>query len=151
MDEKTHQLLGELTATVKMSSEAVSRLSEDMRANSERQAVFEQGIIRANDDLRRISAEMVTRDRLRTAGLDLDEAAEHRKDFEHLRSARVAAEERKPISQGVIIAVLSAAALGLAGWAGAALVARWDTDSVNRQAAISNQIAETPHGPGGGN
>lgn len=126
MDEKTHQLLGELTATVKMSSEAVSRLSEDLRANSERQASVERGIAHANEDLKRISREMVTRDKLRTAGLDMDDAVEHRKDFEHLRSARVAAEERKPISQAVIIAVLSAAALAVSGWVGGQIVSRWD-------------------------
>jgi len=139
MDEKTHQLLGELTATVKMNSDVVNRLSEDMRANSDRQAIFEQGIIRANEDLKRITREMVTCDRLRTAGLDLDEAVEHRKDFEHLRIARVAAEDRKPISQGVVIAVLSAAALAFAGWVGAAIVSKWDFDAAHRASSTEER------------
>lgn len=135
-DSKTHQLLGQLIEAQHRTSSEVSNLTQNVQAHTSRLADFEHGLRRANDDLMRLRDTVVTPDNLRRVGLDLNDATEHRKDFEHLRAARQSAEERRPILRNVINAVAVAAALGAAAWGWAAVTERARADLQPTEAQI---------------
>ena len=134
-NHKTHQLLGELVATVRTTGELVGQLRDGLAQHTQRFDSLQQefidvkhGLKHANDDIRQLRDTVVTPEKLRRAGLDLDDHVEHRKDFAHLREARLAAEERRPVYRSVVTALAGAAALALAGWAWSAMADRAATD-----------------------
>lgn len=127
-DNKTHQLLGQLLEAQHRTSSEVSTLAQNVQAHTSRLTDFEHGLRRANDDLMRLRDTVVTPDSLRRVGLDLNDAGEHRKDFEHLRAVRQSAEERRPVLKSVVNAVAVAAALGVAAWGWAAVTDRAKSD-----------------------
>lgn len=126
MDEnngKIHQLLGELVATVRSTGEAVSQLSSDLKNHTNKFDLLQQrftelevGLKNANREIRDLHSTVVTPEKLRRAGLDLDDHVEHSKDFRHLREIRQAAEERKPIYRNAVGAVISAGAVAVAAY-----------------------------------
>lgn len=134
-NHKTHQLLGELVATVRTTGELVGQLRDGLSQHTQRFDQLQQefidvkhGLKHANDDIRQIRDTVVTPEKLRRAGLDLDDHVEHRKDFAHLREVRLAAEERRPVYRTVASAVIGAAILAAAGWAWSAMADRAATD-----------------------
>lgn len=118
-DNKTHQLLGQLIEAQHNTRSEVAGLSQSVQAHTSRLTDFEHGLRRANEDLMRLRDSVVTPDSLRRVGLDLNDHSEHRKDFEHLRASRQAAEERRPMLRQAVTAVLVAALLGTSAWVGA--------------------------------
>lgn len=122
-DNRTHQLLGELVATVRSTGEAVSKLSNDLKIHTNKFDALEHefhdlkhGLKHANEEIRQLHSTVVTPEKLRRAGLDLEDHVEHSKDFRHLREIRQAAEERKPIYRNAVGAVISAGAVAAAAY-----------------------------------
>lgn len=138
-NHKTHQLLGELVATVRTTGELVGQLRDGLAQHTQRFDSLQQefidvkhGLKHANDDIRQLRDTVVTPEKLRRAGLDLDDHVEHRKDFAHLREARLAAEERKPVYRTVVGAVAGAALIAAGAWAWSAMTDRAASDLHNR-------------------
>lgn len=122
-DNRTHQLLGELVATVRSTGEAVSKLSNDLKVHTNKFDVLQQefidlkhGLKHANDEIRQLHSSVITPEKLRRAGLDIDDHIEHSKDFRHLREIRQAAEDRKPVYRTVIGGMATAAAIAVGGY-----------------------------------
>lgn len=134
-NHKTHQLLGELVATVRGTGEAVAQLSSDLKAHTNKFDMLQQkfvelehGLKHANVEIRQMHQTIVTPEKLRRAGLDIDDHVEHSKDFRHLREARLAAEERKPVYRTVVGAVAGAAMIAAGAWAWSAMTDRAASD-----------------------
>lgn len=136
-NHKTHQLLGELVATVRSTGELVGQLRDGLSQHTQRFDSLQQefvdvkhGLKHANDDIRQIRDTVVTPEKLRRAGIDLEDHVEHRKDFAHLREVRLAAEERRPVYRTVVGAVAGAALIAAGAWAWSAVVTKAQTDIV---------------------
>lgn len=137
-DNKTHQLLGQLIEAQHNTRSEVAGLSQNVQAHTSRLTDFEHGLRRANEDLMRLRDSVVTPDSLRRVGLDLSDHSEHRKDFEYLRGSRQAAEGRRPVLRSMVTALATAAALGVAAWAWAAMADKARSD-LARPAAVTHK------------
>lgn len=127
-DNKTHQLLGQLIEAQHNTRSEVAGLSQNVQAHTSRLADFEHGLRRANEDLMRLRDSVITPDSLRRVGIDLNDHVEHKKDFDYLRDRRQAAEDRKPVLRGVVTAIATAAAVGVAAWAWSAVATKARAD-----------------------
>lgn len=106
-DEKDnlHLLVGELSGTVKVLAEHVSRQTRAIETQTSSTSRMESALKHINDDIKRLRDESVTPETLQKYGFRVDEPQEMRKDFEHLRTIRKQADERKPIAGHVKTAI----------------------------------------------
>lgn len=120
-----HLLIGDLSATVRATSDGVSRLtsvveglSRDSQANLTAFSSLESGLKHTNSDIRAMRETMLTPEHLRSLGLHVEEAKETKRDLEHLRALRTSADERKPIGYEIRKTVAVAAVMGALAWIG---------------------------------
>lgn len=138
-NNRTYHMLGQVQSSLDHLTNTVAALTTTVRESArESEALrnefsgFKHGLKHANDDIRQLRDTVVTPEKLRRMGLDLDDHVEHRKDFAHLREARLAAEERKPVYRTVVGAVAGAALIAAGAWAWSAMTDRAASDLHNR-------------------
>jgi len=122
-DNSLHLLVGELTATVKATSDAIAKqtsVMESLRQEVSQSTLsfskLEMGLNHANNDIRKLRELVLTPDQLRQLGIALDDAVSVKLDMTHLRSLRTAHDERKPINVQVRSAVIAGILLAVFGY-----------------------------------
>lgn len=134
-NNRVYHMLGQVQASLETLSNTVSTLANTVREGSRESEALraefssvKHGLKHTNDDIRQLRDTVVTPEKLRRAGLDLDDHVEHRKDFAHLREVRLAAEERRPVYRTVVGAVAGAAMIAAGAWAWSAMTDRAAAD-----------------------
>lgn len=147
MPDDLHRTIGEMSASMRYTADAnaaqaraIETLSVEMRRNTSALASLESGLAHANNDIIEIRAGLVAPETLRKLGIDVDDQAASRADFEHLRAIRMNSEENKPLlaeAKKTILTGLLAAALA---WLGPTIVERIKADvSIPKPAAGKRQ------------
>lgn len=111
-----HMLVGELSGTVTALAKQVGNMSQAIEAQVKSFSRVESAQRATADDVRRLRSEVVTPEFLRNLGIRPEEAHFMRRDFEWLRTQRVAADARKPIVGHVRKVVAATVVVALLGW-----------------------------------
>lgn len=125
MADEISMLVGKLIATTEATKSALDKNSQSLESFSVELhkmslglAEFQEGLKHTNSDIMLLKQNLLTKEHLRRAGIDIDDAEETKADMEHLRDRRVLAAETKPYVREIKTAVLTAIIIGVLsyGW-----------------------------------
>lgn len=108
-DSQLHQQIGRLTEAVETQSSITRELSHKMTTIGDK-------VEQVDRKLSEMSSSMVTKESLRSAGIDLMRPEEHHADMTWVRNKRIASETRKPVYSHAIKAIAAAVAIAVGAW-----------------------------------
>ena len=132
-DEKNIYLrLGEMLGAQKSIADAVKHqtlkidnLAREVQESASGFSKLADGLKAANKDIIAMRDSVITPDKLRKVGIDIDDADNHKLDMDHLRDLRESHEKNSPASRSIktaiITAILVLSATSIYSWASRAI------------------------------
>lgn len=123
MDDNSPQIpmiVGRLIATTEATNNALEKNTKSLENFSTELhklalsfSELQDGLVHTNNDIMQIRNSLLTKDHLRRAGIDIDDALEIKADMDHLRELRASRDEAKPVNQNLKVAIISAVIIGI--------------------------------------